>query len=123
MVPATFNQIDVMPLLPSGKIDRGSLDNFEGDTTKAVAAPSAAATPLEQDLIKIWQEVLHRETIGLDDDFFELGGHSLLAMAIVNRINNVLGRTVKVAALFRAPSVRELAHTLDSEANTTPINP
>lgn len=118
MVPTTFNQIDVMPLLPSGKIDRRTLTNFESYTENDRAAKSVIVTPLERELIEIWREVLQRETIGVDDDFFELGGHSLLAMSIVSRINSKLGRTLQVASLFEAPSVRELARIVDSETHS-----
>ena len=34
----------------------------------------------------IWEEVLRRDGIGVEDNFFEIGGHSLLATQIASRL-------------------------------------
>jgi thioesterase domain-containing protein len=56
--------------------------------------------------------MLGLETVGASDNFFELGGHSLLAARMLAQIERVFGRRLKLATLFSAPTVRELAKIL-----------
>ena len=78
MVPGMWVQLQVLPLTPSGKIDRKALPAPEG--RPQIGGYVAPRTPLEQTLARIWAEVLHLEQVGVEDNFFELGGHSLLVM-------------------------------------------
>jgi acyl carrier protein len=60
----------------------------------------------EQELIKIWETVLNRKPVRINDDFFELGGHSLLAARLLARIEDSLGVELPLASLLEAPTVR-----------------
>lgn len=64
---------------------------------------------VEDTLKEIWQEMLHLETVGLDDDFFEVGGHSLLGAQIFSSIEKRLGVNLPLSALLEATTIRELA--------------
>ena len=55
---------------------------------------------LEELLVKVWQEVLKVERIGIHDNFFELGGHSLLATRMIARLRNVLDRDIPLRLPF-----------------------
>ena len=51
--------------------------------------------------MRIWEQVLEVERVGIEENFFEMGGHSLLATQVISRIRDVL----KVRVAF-APSLR-----------------
>jgi thioesterase domain-containing protein/aryl carrier-like protein len=51
--------------------------------------------------------------IGVRDNFFELGGHSLLAVRLFAQIEQSLGVNVPLAVLLQAPTIEQLAQTLD----------
>ncbi|HVS00541.1 MAG TPA: amino acid adenylation domain-containing protein [Thermoanaerobaculia bacterium] len=110
MVPAVFVALDALPLTSSGKVDRAALS--------APAAPERtrqAVEPrdvLELRLVRLWEELLGQQPIGVQDDFFELGGHSLLAVQLVARLQKSFGRTLPVAAVLRNPTVERLAAVL-----------
>jgi amino acid adenylation domain-containing protein len=115
MVPSHFNQLSVMPLTPSGKIDRLALLNYENkDAGTASTASRIAQSEMEQRLTELWQEVLQVKTIYIDDNFFDLGGHSLLAVDLISRTNKAFDATLPVATLFEAPTISEIANHLDS---------
>lgn len=112
MVPATFVMLPSLPLTPNGKIDLKSLPDPEFKTDdKLVERPR---TPKEEQLAKIWSDVLGVQQIGIHDNFFELGGHSLLATQVVARMRALAGKDVTVRELFQSPTVAGLGEILAS---------
>jgi len=107
MVPSYFMQIDQMPLISSGKINRKALPeiNIEGIITSEYEAPR---DDIEQRLVELWCEILEIEKIGINDNFFDFGGHSLNATILVGRIHKELNVNVPVKELFKAKNIKEL---------------
>ncbi|MBN9683565.1 MULTISPECIES: non-ribosomal peptide synthetase [unclassified Corallococcus] len=120
MVPARWVAMERLPLTPSGKVNRKALPAPEAgrEPTRAVVGPR---TPLELQLVRIWEEVLGVQPIGVHDNFFELGGHSLLTLRVQSAIHARLGRTLPVAALFQNATVEHLASTLRDATPWTPL--
>src|SRR6185436_7497312 len=78
-----------------------------------VASPfRPARTALERLLVALWSEVLGLQDLGVDDNFFELGGDSLQAALLINKLQERLGQTLYVVAVFDAPTVSLLADYL-----------
>ncbi|HVR99575.1 MAG TPA: amino acid adenylation domain-containing protein, partial [Thermoanaerobaculia bacterium] len=100
MVPAVFVTLGALPLTSSGKVDRASLPTPE--RTHQALAPRDV---LELRLVRLWEELLGLEPIGVQDDFFELGGHSLLATQVRSRLRTLLGVDLPLRALFEAPTL------------------
>lgn len=83
LLPTRLIQIDLVPLTPSGKIDRSALDAMAVLT--AAEAETRPATDLEHQLAGIWEDVLGVDEVGLYDNFFDLGGTSLQAALILSK--------------------------------------
>jgi thioesterase domain-containing protein/NAD(P)-dependent dehydrogenase (short-subunit alcohol dehydrogenase family) len=81
----------------------------------------APRTETQQQLARIWQEVLGVPRVGLHDNFFELGGDSLQAACVFARIEAVLRRDLPIASLFRAPTVESLAALVEGASEWMPI--
>ncbi len=113
MVPAAFVFMDALPLNPNGKVDRKALPAPELTRDEAEANYVAPRTPVEEFLAQKWAETLGVQRVGVHDNFFELGGNSLLAAKLVNRLQEELGTSAHVRALFMAPTIAELAMYLD----------
>jgi acyl carrier protein len=75
----------------------------------------APATPTEEKVAAIWQELLGIEKVGIHDNFFELGGHSLLAIQLVTEIRTNLNAEISVATLFEGPTVQSLSRLIGPE--------
>ncbi|MGA3008206.1 MAG: KR domain-containing protein, partial [Opitutaceae bacterium] len=69
----------------------------------------APRTETERQLAKIWEGILGVPRVGVKDNFFELGGRSLLAAKMFAQINRTLGKNLNIPALFKAPTVEQLA--------------
>jgi amino acid adenylation domain-containing protein len=109
MVPTSFVFLDALPLTLNGKLDRKALpepDHHRYDLGTEFFAPRS---PLENQLAKIWVEVLCLDRIGINDNFFELGGHSLLVTQVIVRIGEQLSVRLSLSSLFESPTIAEMA--------------
>jgi acyl-CoA synthetase (AMP-forming)/AMP-acid ligase II/acyl carrier protein len=99
----------VLPELPkgsTGKVARSELSASMAHRIRDIVAPES---PLELQIIDIWQTLLGRNDIGIDDDFFELGGDSLLAVQMVLEVEPIARRKLSLSALKAIYTVRQLA--------------
>ena len=109
MIPATFMKLEKFPLTPNGKIDRKALP--EPDVIGSDFEYLAPEGEIEQDLAKIWAELLKtpEENISADANFFELGGHSLQAIKLLTKIRNTFDVNLKIESLFDSKTLSMLA--------------
>jgi natural product biosynthesis luciferase-like monooxygenase protein/amino acid adenylation domain-containing protein len=108
LVPTTWVELDELPLLPNGKVDRRVLQ-APVETARRDGAGRPAQTPIEQVVVAIWCDLLERSGVGLDESFFDLGGHSLLAIRLIARLRAAFGVELPVRRLFDSPTVAALA--------------
>ncbi|HEY6320474.1 MAG TPA: amino acid adenylation domain-containing protein, partial [Thermoanaerobaculia bacterium] len=80
-----------------------------GSARSARPGPRAPASPAEELVAAIWEEVLGAPDVGPDDNFFDLGGHSLLATQVAARVRRSWGIEVPLRTLFELPTVARLA--------------
>jgi surfactin family lipopeptide synthetase C len=109
MIPAAFVFLEVFPLTPNGKINRRALPNPDTSQRNLEVDFVAPRTPTEQELAKIWAEVLKVKKVGIYDNFFELGGHSLLATQVISRLREAFCLDFSLRYLFENPTIAELA--------------
>ncbi|HEV7519214.1 MAG TPA: amino acid adenylation domain-containing protein, partial [Thermoanaerobaculia bacterium] len=126
MVPAAFVVLPALPLLPSGKVDRGALARLAPELDRA-ASPAGGSggsgSPVEELLAGIWAGVLGVERVGGDEDFFALGGHSLLATQVMSRVRAACGIELPLRALFEHPTVAGLAREVLGARRTEDLPP
>jgi amino acid adenylation domain-containing protein len=103
---------DLARWLPSGEIELLDLDH------RALPAPGTMAedaqfvpprTPLEEEVAKVWREVLGAPRVGVADSFWDLGGHSLLATRALARLEDAFGVELPLQLLFSAPTLGRFA--------------
>ncbi|MBJ6369844.1 non-ribosomal peptide synthetase, partial [Snuella sedimenti] len=111
MIPSIFIEMEAMPLMPSGKIDRKALPHVDisGLLQENYIAPR---NELESGLATLWENLLNIPKIGINDNFFELGGHSLLAIRLVSHIKSEFRVIVSVRDIFATPTIASLVETI-----------
>ncbi len=122
MIPAYFIQLENIPLTANGKIDRKALPTPGMEPVDRYTPPRDA---VEEQLVKIWSEVLgiDKGVLGIDANFFDLGGHSLKANLMVSRVHTEFDIKFPLVEVFRTPFIRELARVikeLKQEQHTSP---
>ncbi len=67
----------------------------------------------EKRLVKIWNQILDNNMVGIDDNFFEIGGHSLKAIQTVSMIHREMNVEIPVSELFNNPTIRQLGECIE----------
>ena len=106
----------------NGKVDRAALPApiTEVDRDESYLG---ARDPLQFQLVRIWEELLGADHIGVRDNFFDLGGHSLLAVRMVDAIEKACGKRVPLTALFANATIERIADALLRQQDREPWTP
>ncbi|WP_344813462.1 non-ribosomal peptide synthase/polyketide synthase, partial [Chitinophaga oryziterrae] len=111
MLPATLVDIPVFPLTANGKIDRKKLSDIDIAVTSG-STYAGPRTPMEEALVKIWQDLLGVEQVGINDNFFELGGDSIITIQLASRARRQ-GYEVKIGDLFTYQTIATLSAVME----------
>src|SRR5207245_418412 len=107
MIPSAFVELEALPLLPNGKIDRRALPAPDEGKVAEAQAFVAPRNPIEEVLGDIWTDVLKLKQIDIHANFFEIGGHSLLAIRVIARIRTAFQVELPVRCLFESPTIAD----------------
>ncbi|MBF0389202.1 MAG: amino acid adenylation domain-containing protein [Desulfamplus sp.] len=96
-----------------------SLDDSNNDykDRKILTQFVAPQNDIQQKLVDIWQEILEKNRIGIDDNFFEIGGHSLRATRIISRIHKISGVEITLQEFFRHTDIRTLSSLIEVKSS------
>ncbi len=111
MIPVVIMEIRDLPVTSNGKVDRTRLPDPDWGIAKQTFI--APRTQGEELLMKVWQEVLKIEKVGIHDNFFDLGGHSLLATKTIARLRHILKKNIPFRILWEHPTIAQLAKKVD----------
>jgi amino acid adenylation domain-containing protein len=109
MIPSLFIFVYSLPLTPNGKIDRRALPDPGNSRPELDSAYAPPRSPVEEQLNRIWAEVLSLDCVGIHDNFFDLGGHSLAAMRVVSQVIKKFELEIPLKCLFESPTVAQMA--------------
>jgi len=113
MLPSAFVFLPALPLNANGKVDRDALPAPIAASDGREHSMVAPRDNVELHLVKIWQDLLKRRSIGVRDNFFDLGGHSLLAVQLMKRIDVTFNRQLELDILWSgAGTIEALAKAL-----------
>ncbi|MCP4218162.1 MAG: amino acid adenylation domain-containing protein, partial [bacterium] len=111
MIPSYFTTIDEIPLTTSGKADRKKLLELEVSGLETQKEYIAPRNDVEKEMQEIWETVLGKDSIGIDDAFFTVGGDSIKAIQVAARMKP-LGYKIEIKDFFRHATISQLAQTV-----------
>ncbi|WP_242059024.1 MULTISPECIES: non-ribosomal peptide synthetase [Nostoc] len=111
MIPSQIVYLEQLPLTVNGKIDRKALPAPEIKRENLEVAFVPPATPIEEILADIWQQVLGINRIGRFDNYFVLGGDSIRSIRVVS-LAQTQGLNLKLEQIFAHPVLLDLATLL-----------
>ncbi len=113
MIPSFFVRLDHIPLTPNGKVDIKALPEPELVSVQEYVEPQ---NQVQEQIKKIWQQVIGIERIGIYDNFFDIGGHSLRGIQVVNALHSQFNVKVPLAEIFRTPTIQGLSEFIEGAA-------
>ena len=103
-VPSEIIVRESLPLLSSGKIDRGLL-NRELNRNNSIDNPvQVGMGSIGNQVFEIWKNVMNTDNVSLNENFFENGGHSLIAAKLVGMIQEHFEVELSVPAFLMHPT-------------------
>lgn len=125
MIPTFFVEMEEFPVTPVGKLDRKKLPAPKVSANSYLKLPT---NPIEEQLVKLWEELLEFRPIGITDNYFDLGGNSLIAMGMFAEIDKQFNKRLPASVIFQADTIEKLAKQITGEAggkavSLVPIQP
>lgn len=108
LLPQYLIQIDEIPLTPNGKVDKDVLPDPDGMRINSGVEYLAPRNTKQKALTSIFERVLGRPTIGINDNFFVLGGDSIKSIQIVSQLKQK-GYKLNIEDIMNYPVVKDLA--------------
>jgi acyl-CoA synthetase (AMP-forming)/AMP-acid ligase II/acyl carrier protein len=109
-VPTRIFAAATLPRNAAGKLQRTELDALGEALLRRACEPPQG--PHEEQVARIFRQVLRVEDIGRNDQFFDRGGDSLRAIEVLERIEEGLGVSLPIDVLLENSSVAGLARVI-----------
>lgn len=117
MYPAALIRLDKLPFTSNGKLDRQRLPKvdesiFAEQSLVAYVAPESQKEVL---VSAIWETLLNREKIGINENFFDVGGNSLLLLTLKNELELKFSQEINITDLFKYTTISGIADLLNKD--------
>ncbi|MDH3981539.1 MAG: amino acid adenylation domain-containing protein, partial [Kiritimatiellaceae bacterium] len=113
MVPAFLIKLTEIPYTPSGKVNLKALPKPSIDSSRFAGELISYESETEEELSKLWKNLLGLDGIPRMADFFELGGDSLRAATLFLNIEQRFGCDLPLSTLLQAPTLETLAQYIE----------
>jgi acyl-CoA synthetase (AMP-forming)/AMP-acid ligase II/acyl carrier protein len=116
-VPRLIVFVKNIPKGATGKIQRIGLGEKLKDEINALRLRETTSNlkprnPTETKLLSIWQQVLAKNPIGIDDDFLALGGDSIMAARILMQVEEEFHVTFSMREIFNVPTIASMSELI-----------
>ena len=113
MMPSHIIKLESMPMTKNGKFDRNSVPkpNLNSEEEEVLLQPE---NEVQEKMLSIWEKILGKKVVGINQNFFELGGDSIKAMQISAYLKRY-GMKVEINKLFQYPTIKELSNYVKVE--------
>ncbi|SDI77132.1 phthiocerol/phenolphthiocerol synthesis type-I polyketide synthase D [Frankineae bacterium MT45] len=108
--------VDMSAVTDGGQSFASANASMPGNNNPLQLRPDGASTaympprdPTERFLVLLWQEVLDRKPVGVNENFYELGGTTESADEVARLITERLGSAPTTAELFAGPTIAEMS--------------
>lgn len=112
MVPRYFITVERLPLTVNGKIDRKALPEPDETVLDSSAEYVSPGNEAEQLLVEVWEKVLGRDKIGVNENFYQIGGDSIKSIQVAARMHKA-GYKIEIKDILTYPTIAGLAAVVE----------
>ncbi len=114
-IPDRILKIDEIPLTPSGKTDRKTLQVMasSGHTERFPDSLFNPENEIQKTLYNLFTQILDIKSLAVTDSFFDLGGHSLMAVEVTEMMERIFSKKITIDLIYRYSSVKQLASAIE----------
>lgn len=113
MVPAHLMQIERIPMLTSGKINRSALPAPDTRPAAGYGGSGLPPTAIERDLLVLWEETGGRPGTEAHEPVFG-DADSILLMRFYAKINKKYPNALSITDLFKHSSIQDIAKRIEA---------
>ncbi len=113
MIPSAFVQLEKIPLTVNGKVDRAPLP--KPDLSKMGGLYVPPANRLEEEIVKIWSELLHIDPskISVNANYFQLGGNSISIVKMISKVKAYAAVDLPISTFWKSPTIRTIGKMIE----------
>lgn len=117
MLPTAYYALENLQFTKNMKLDRKNLPDpalLKDLLTQTYVSPR---TDREKALVRLWEKLLNRHPIGINDNFFLLGGSSLLLTSLLLEVEKIWGVHFSFAQFIKNPTILFLSYLLSEKSS------
>lgn len=112
MIPTRINFLEKMPLNINGKVDRDLLLQIENKMPESLDC--TAPTEIQLELMRIWKQMLGRDSVPTDKNFFDMGGQSIMFPVMFVEVLERYAVEIKIESFIENPTIQHLANHIET---------
>lgn len=113
MIPSFFVQLEKIPLMQNGKVDRKVLLLQQSENYGTSEQYLAPGNNIEKQMADIWENVLGIDRVGVNDKFIDIGGDSMKAIRISMECEKQ-GIKISVTDIFSYRTISKIVKNIES---------
>lgn len=114
MIPTHLVFLNQFPLTLNGKCDEQALQRMMPLTSQSSEHWVEPKSSLEKYVYHSLAKLLANKQLSMEMKFFEVGANSIIATQFVSKLSNELGIDYPLIALFKNPSLAEIASSIQA---------
>jgi amino acid adenylation domain-containing protein len=120
MIPEYFTGIDRIPLTANGKIDLKKLPPPDLHSSGVKENHIPPRNEVEKLIVQVWQEVLGKTSLSMNDNFFDVGGNSLYLIKVSTMLSESFP-DLTIVDLFNYTTIDKLSAFIAQKEDNTAI--
>ncbi|CAF1115770.1 unnamed protein product [Didymodactylos carnosus] len=118
MVPSIVVLLEQLPLNENSKIDRKRLPEVDFSQMQHNNDYAEPKTDEEQEIHRVWCELLNIDKISTTENIFSIGGNSLILMRLMNYYQtHFVQQNLNISTLFQQPTIQQHARLVLINSN------